>query len=485
MVLRLALAARLQSQRLVAARIDAMKRCRWLAVLNAVLALACAAASAQAIGETPPALIDEVLPNGLEVTILPDQGNPVVATQVWYHIGAANEKADTRGFAHLFEHLMFGGTTHHDKRDYSEYHRRFGGEENAYTSWDETVYVSEIPPAGAAGVWDLEADRMVNLKLTQENLDNEKRIVTEELRVGTENDPMVRVGIAALKGVLGDHPYAVTPAGTKEDIAAASLELARDFYQRYYRPKNAHLVIVGPVDGPATLEAVKRDFGPLPAEGETPPDIPSLAGWKTPAKVELKEDLPPVEAALCGFLLPPPDERDSYAVELMNQLLARSAVDPFEEELVRRRHKALFAGTEAIVLRRGGGLIFYSGALPYRREKTAFRLIDETLAKLGRMEWLTDETLKAAKRKLLRREQGAVYYADARASRLGEARWHQGDVHEAFRRADRIDAVTRADVAAAFEKYVVQARPFRVYIRPEHVPFFVRLFGWVYPLVSR
>ncbi len=461
-----------------------MKSAGWFAILAAGLALVCLAPAVRAAGETPPKLIDEVLPNGLQVTILPDQTNPVVATQVWYHIGAANEKPNTRGFAHLFEHLMFGGTTHHDKRDYSELHRRFGGDENAYTSWDETVYVSEIPPAGAPDVWDLEADRMVNLKLTQENLDNEKRIVTEELRVGTENDPMARVGIAALKAILDDHPYAVTPVGTKEDIAAANLELARDFYQRYYRPKNAHLVIVGPVDGAAALEAVKRDFGPLPAEGETPPDIPSLAGWKTPAKVELKEDLPPVEAALVGFLLPGQGDADSYAVELMNQLLARSAVDPFEEELVRHRHKALFAGTEAIVLRRGGGLIFYSGALPYRREKTAFRLIDQTLAKLGRMEWLTDQTLAAAKRKLLRREAGAAYYADQRASLLGWARWNQGDVHEAFRRADRIDAVTRADVAAAFEKYIVRARPFRVYIRPEHVPFFVRLFGWVYPLVS-
>jgi zinc protease len=462
-----------------------MKAGRFLAILNLGLGILFAAIPAPAIAQTPPNLIEEVLPNGLEVTILPDESHPVVATQVWYHVGAANETPKTRGFAHLFEHLMFGGTATHDKRDYWEHHRLYGGDNNASTSWDETVYVSEIPPNGLSGVLNLEADRMVNLKLDQRNLDNEKRIVTEELRVGTENSPYDRVGVALLKKALGDHPYAVMPVGTKEDIAAANLDLARDFYKRYYRPKNAHLVIVGPVDGAATLDEVRRIFGSLPAEGETPPDPPPLFGWKTPEKIELSEDIPPVEAALAGFLLPGPSDPDAHAIELMNQLLASSAVNPFEEELVRRRKKALFAGTVAEVMRRGGGLAFFSVALPYRRERTAFRFIDETLAKLGRMEWLTDESLMAAKRTLLRGRQEGRWYAATRANQLGEARWHEGDTRAAFERTARIEAVTRADVAAAFEKYVARARPFRAYIRPKHVPLLVHMFGWLYPLVSR
>lgn len=454
-------------------------------ILSAIGLLLGILSATLAIAQTTPNLIDEVLPNGLEVTILPDESHPVVATQVWYHVGAANETPKTRGFAHLFEHLMFGGTATHDKRDYWEHLRSYGGSCNGFTSWDQTVYVSEIPPAGLFGVLNLEEDRMVNLKLDQQNLDNEKRIVTEELRVGTENSPFDRLEVAMLKKVLGDHPYAVTPVGTKEDIVAANLDLARDFYKRYYRPKNAHLVIVGPVDGAATLDEVRRVFGPLPAEGETPPDPPSLFGWKTPEKVELSEDIPPIEAAVVGFLMPGPGDPDAYAIKLMNQLLAWSAVKPFEEELVRRRKKALFAETEAMVWRRGEGLAFISVSLPYRREKTAFRFIDETLARLGRMEWLTDKSLAAAKRTLLRSEQEARWYAAQRANRLGEARWNEGDTRAAFESTAMIEAVTRADVAAAFEKYVARGRPIRVYIRPKHVPLIVNLFGWLYPLVKR
>ena len=187
----------------------------------------------------------------------------IVATQVWYHVGSANEEPRTRGVAHLFEHLMFGGTAAHPKRAVWDHHERFGGYVNAYTSFDETVYVSTIPPAGHLPLLDLEADRMVNLSLTDENLANEKRIVTEELRLSTENDPMSRLFTEALKRIFGEHPYSLSPVGTKEDIAAATLEHARDFYERYYRPRNAHLVVVGPVDAPAVLARIREVFGPL------------------------------------------------------------------------------------------------------------------------------------------------------------------------------------------------------------------------------
>jgi zinc protease len=437
------------------------------------------------IAQKPPNLIEEVLPNGLEVTILPDESHPVVATQIWYHVGSANEAPKTRGLAHLFEHLMFGGTATHGKREYWDYHRQYGGSANAYTSYDQTVYVSEIPPEGLSGVLKLEADRMINLKLDQRNLDNEKRVVTEELRVGIENSPINRIFAEALGKPLNNHPYALTPHGTKEDIAAANLEMARDFYRRYYKPKNAHLIVVGPVDGAATLDEVRRIFGPLPAEGEMPPEPPSLLGWRTTDKTELIEDIPPVEGAIVGFTLPGPSDPDAYAVKLMNQLLAWNAINPFQAELEWRRKKAVYATSSSDVMRRGGYLAFISAALPYRREKTAFRLIDETLATLGKKAWLTDASLLAAKRTLLRRELEVRWSAAGRANQLGEARWHDENTLTAFEHTARIEAITRADVAAAFDKYIAHGQPYRVYIRPRHVPLPVHLIGWLYPLVRR
>ncbi len=461
----------------------------WFAAFLAAAALCVPglAPAAPEHGETalPPSYLSETLPNGLRVSIFPAPDNPVVATQVWYRVGSANEDAGSRGLAHLFEHLMFGETKTRSKEDYSDYHHRWGGYENAYTSYDETVYVSEIGPEHHPGVLEREADRMVNLVLSKENLDNEKKIVTEELRVRTENSPVDRVLVAASKALLGEHPYALWPTGTKEDIAAASLESCRKFYERYYRPNNAHLVIVGPVDPKSTLEAVRRLFGPIPSGGGPPSEVPSLLGWKFPKEVNLSEDLPPVETALLAFPLPPPDSPENWAIEILEQLLSGGQVDPFREELVRHRGKAIEAGAEVFRFRRGGAIAFYSASLPYRRKDTAFRFMEETVAKLSKLGWLTEESLANAKRSIKREELPQAYYSDGRADSIGRAGWWLEDEARAFDRVARIDAVTLDQVREVYRKYVGEARPSRLYIKPEHVPLLVSLFGWIYPLVHR
>jgi predicted Zn-dependent peptidase len=136
-------------------------------------------------------------------------------------------------------------------------------------------------------------------------------------------------------------------------------------------------------------------------------------------------------------------------------------------------------------LRRGGVIAFYSASLPYRREATAFRNINETLAKLGEFEWLTEDSLASAKRKLASWQLRSAYFADGRADAIGRAFWFHGDEMTAFRSTARLRDVTAGDVRAVFEKYLAQARPVRLYIKPEHVPVMVRLFGWLYPLVKR
>jgi zinc protease len=453
-----------------------------LAAFVALVALPSIAGEADG---TPPGFVSAVLDNGLRVSILAEPQNPVVATRVWYHVGAANEEPESRGFAHLFEHLMFGRTLHHGKDAYAEHHHRHGGEENAYTSWDETVYESTIVPEHHAQVLAFEADRMVNLILDEENLENEKKIVSEELRLTMENDPFSRAGVAALKAVLGDHPYARTPGGTREDVAAATLDQCREFYARYYRPRNAHLVIVGPVDAEQTLATVRALFGGLPAEGVTPPDVPALVGWSLPEEVALAEDIPPVEVAVLGYTFPPPASDDHWAVRVLQQLLGGGEIDPFERSLVALRRKAVYASTDWLATRRGSALLFNAAFLPYRSKAKAFRLMDETRDELGKLEWLTDEALAAAKRTLVRRALAAAYYADVRADTIGQAEWWLGDGRMAFDAAERLGEVTREDVARVFRSHVVEARPVRVYLRPEHVPLYVRLFGWLYPLVSR
>jgi zinc protease len=429
-------------------------------------------------------LVQTTLDNGLEVTILPDPTMPIVATQVWYHIGAANEAKDSRGLAHLFEHLMFGATTTHARGDYGKFVTSVGGEENAYTSPDETIYVSEVPPGAAGEILRREADRMRNLVLTAENLDNEKRIVTEELRLRTENDPMARLLVKAQRALLNDHPYAYDPSGSKADVAAATVDSCRAFYDAYYHPNNAHLVVVGPVEPDAELATIRETFGVLPRGGTRPADVPALRDWAFPSDVELKEDIPPVEVALVGAPLPPADAKDAPAVELLVELIAGGAVDPFREIVVTRRKMAIEAGIETITLRRGGGIVFYSASLPYRRKATAMRVLDDAIAELDRMGWLTEKNLESAKRRLVEDDADTLVFAAERAREIGQSRWWLGDARYALERAARINAVTIDDVATAWKAYVRDAKRIRVYVKPERVPALIRMFGWLYPLFS-
>lgn len=437
-----------------------------------------------AVAGAPNRMVSTTLDNGLEVTIVADPSMPIVATQVWYHVGAANEDKDSRGLAHLFEHLMFGATDRYARGDYSKFITSVGGDDNASTSPDETVYVAEVPPDAYEEVLRREADRMRHLAVTQENLDNEKKIVTEELRMRGENDPVARLLVKAQQALLGEHPYAYDPTGSKADVAAATVAQCRAFYDRYYHPNNAQVVVVGPVDPERALETIREEFGGYPRGGVTPADVPPLYGWRFPSGLDLKEDIPPVEVALVGAPLPEADAPDAAATEVLVAMLTGTSVDPLREIIVSQRHKAIEAGIQSLSLRRGGGIVFYSASLPYRRKKTAERVLDEALAELDGLAWLTDDSLAAAKRRLLVDRSRGDVFADVLAGEIGQARWWEGDTARAFDRGARLDAVGKDDVAGAWRKYVRDAVKIRVYVKPERVPAWIRMFGWLYPLFS-
>ncbi|MCP3979819.1 MAG: insulinase family protein [bacterium] len=452
---------------------------RLVSCVAALLALGAAHASDVA------ALHSTTLDNGLRVSVLVDERSAVVATQLWYHVGSAHEGPGTRGLAHLFEHLMFGDTSDYAGRELEELHHRHGGSNNAYTTPDETVYVSVLPPGPHLQLIRREAQRMRGLIQDDENLDNEKRIVTEELRMRTENDPLMRALVAAQSSLLGEHPYAYDAAGSKEDVAAATLDGCRTFYDRYYRPSNAHLVVVGPVDPEETLRVAREAFGDIADGGETAREVPALLDWSFPPETVVREDLPPVETALAGFVLPPPSHADHWALTVMQQLLHGGEVDVFEREIVGRRGKAVVAGTQTLQFRSGGAVAFFSASLPYRRKKTAFRHIGRVLDELARLEWLTDERLAAAKKSLLLREYDAAYFVERRADAIGRAEWWQGSAELALDRVARLQEVSRDDVERVFARYLRESEPIRLYLRPQRVPWYIHAFGWLYPLVSR
>ena len=214
------------------------------------------------------------LDNGLDVLIHEDHGCPIVAVNVWYHVGSKNEKPGRTGFAHLFEHLMFEGSQHYDK-GYFHPLQEAGALLNGSTNADRTNYWEVVPGnALELALW-MESDRMGYLlpALTSAKFDNQREVVLNERRQNYENRPYGFAGMAIVGALYApDHPYHWMTIGDAEDIRAARLDDVHAFFQTYYRPRNASLALAGDVDTDQALAMATRYFGDLDA-GDEPPRV--------------------------------------------------------------------------------------------------------------------------------------------------------------------------------------------------------------------
>jgi predicted Zn-dependent peptidase len=180
------------------------------------------------------------LDNGLGVITLEDFSCPIVAVQVWYHVGSKNEQPDRQGFAHMFEHMMFKGTDRVGPRDHFGFIQRVGGSNNGYTNFDTTVYLETLPVNQLELALWLEAERMTFLKIDQDMYDTERNVVEEELRMG-ENRPYGTLFKKMCAKLFNVHPYQWTPIGKLRHLRAAGVGELRDFWTRFYVPNNATL----------------------------------------------------------------------------------------------------------------------------------------------------------------------------------------------------------------------------------------------------
>ena len=207
------------------------------------------------------------LKNGLHVIMHRDTSNPIVAVNIWYHVGSKDEEKGYTGFAHLFEHMMFQGSENIGKAKHIEYINAAGGTMNGTTNQDRTNYFQTVPSNQLELVLWLESDRMSSLNITQENFDNQRDVVKEEKRQRYDNVPYGNRWIEISKRLFRNQPYEWMPIGSMEDLDNAGLEYAREFYKKYYSPDNAVLVISGDIDYEITRKLTEKYFGDIKPSG--------------------------------------------------------------------------------------------------------------------------------------------------------------------------------------------------------------------------
>jgi predicted Zn-dependent peptidase len=265
------------------------------------------------------------LDNGLRVVISEDHLAPVVAVNIWYDVGSRHEQPGRTGFAHLFEHLMFQGSTHVGRNDHFGLISAAGGTLNGTTWCDRTNYFETVPANHLETALWLEADRMGGLldALDQDNLDNQREVVKNEKRQTRDNQPYgAWLELLHEHGYPESHPYHHTTIGSMADLDAARLEDAREFYSTWYAPDNAVLSIVGDVETDATLAAVERYFGRIPAKGSFPE--PPATDIDPHIGQEIRRHVPdrvPVPRVFVGYRCPPFGTPEFNAVEVLGTVL--------------------------------------------------------------------------------------------------------------------------------------------------------------------
>jgi len=228
---------------------------------------ASAAAAAPAAGAQ---ISHHRLDNGMEVVVIPDHRAPVVTHMVWYRNGSADDPLGKSGIAHFLEHLMFKGTRNHPQGAFSEIVAELGGQENAFTSNDYTAYYQRVPKEHLRVMMGFEADRMTNLVLTDEIVAPERDVVLEERRMRTDGDPGSQLSEAVHAALYTHHPYGKPIIGWQHEIESLSREDALAYYERFYTPENAILIVAGDVEAQEVLALAREAYGAIPARGEAP-----------------------------------------------------------------------------------------------------------------------------------------------------------------------------------------------------------------------
>lgn len=265
------------------------------------------------------------LDNGLDVVVIEDHRAPVVVQMIWYQVGAADEPAGHSGIAHFLEHLMFKGTETVGPNQFSAIVEAQGGDDNAFTSWDYTAYFQRIAADRLDLVMQMEADRMRNLRLTEEDVATERQVILEERAQRTDSSPGALLSEQMRAAQYLNHPYAVPIIGWRHEMEQLSREDALEYYQRFYAPNNATLVIAGDVEPEAVRALAEKHYGPLqPSEGIAPRERPQEPPQLAERRITLADERVSEPYVFRTYLAPerdPGNQKDAAALTVLAELL--------------------------------------------------------------------------------------------------------------------------------------------------------------------
>ena len=389
------------------------------------------------------------LDNGLKVVLHRDRSLPLVALNIWYHVGSKNESPGRTGFAHLFEHMLFQGSQNVGTNDHFRYVQQAGGVANGSTWYDRTNYY-EVLPAHCLdiGLW-LESDRMGFFleAITQEKLDNQREVVINERRQKMDNQPYGRAFERLHQLLYRDgHPYSWPVIGYVEDLTAATLGDVREFFETFYVPRNAVLTLAGDIDYDRALARIERYFGAIP--GGRRPEPPKVPPSRLDREVrEVMEDDVQMPRVYMAYHAPPVGDDRWYAADLLTAAMTGGKSSLMYEDLVVRRQLAQDVGCYLFPTEATATFAVISTARPGVDPARLEAALVEHLARAA-AEPLAAEHFERALNQQLTDFYGQLQTLDKRADLLSLYTTYFDDPAGVARQVDRYRSLSADDVMA-------------------------------------
>lgn len=404
--------------------------------------------------QLPPTSIEEfTLDNGLRVVFSPDHAIPVVSIAVYYDVGSRNEKEGRTGFAHLFEHMMFQGSENVPKAAHFQYIFNAGGTMNGTTSTERTNYFETLPSNYLPLALWLESDRMRSLKVTQENLDNQRNAVQEEKRLRYDNQPYVNAFLRMNELIFSNPANAHSTIGSMEDLDAATIDDVREFFRVYYAPNNAVLTIVGDFDIAEARALVEQYFANIPAQAVPPPVDVSEPELVAIPNEEFPDTLAPAPAFVLGWKIPARRTKDFYSLSLAGSLLFEGDSSRLYQKLVKGDESVI--SIEGGIDERRGPSALYIFALP-KPDRDVDDIREQIFQEIHRIatDGPTEDEMEKIRNSLcndaVRGRQSTMY----RAQRLAEFALYDSDPRLVDSELAHYLNITAADIKNAVARYV-------------------------------
>ena len=392
------------------------------------------------------------LDNGMDVITLEDFSSPIVSVQVWYHVGSRNEDPARQGFAHMFEHMMFKGTDLVSEEDHFNSIHKVGGYNNAWTSFDKTVYVQTVPVDKIEMVLWLEAERMTHLSINQNTFDTERNVVLEELRMKF-NKPYGTSFQKIMNNLYTTHPYHWTPIGNIEHLRATSVPELRAFWKKYYVPNNATLIVVGAIKHKDAQELAQQYFGWIPKYDDPTPVIAPEPPQTEPKTIVIDDENAPAAQAQIIWRTVPAGNKDVVALDLLSNVLGGGNSSRLYRQLVADKQLAVETSAWVWNLQDDGLFGMDATQTPDATAEEILAIFKEQLNDIKK-NGVTDTELQKARNRALKSTVTQNLTVSSKSNVLGQAAVIEGNVENANSILDDIKAVTADDIKRVANQYL-------------------------------